>query len=46
MGEWVGGLRPGLAVPIRSGKSETAGKVGEYNGDIGGVLVFEANGVD
>ena len=46
MGEWVGLLKPQAAMPIRGGKSVTAKKVEEYKGDIGGVLVFEADSLE
>ncbi|HVM31762.1 MAG TPA: YciI family protein [bacterium] len=46
MGEWVGLLKPQAAMPIRGGKSVTAKKVEEYKGDIGGILVFEADSLE
>ena len=46
MGEWIALLKPDLAMPIRGGTSVTAKKVEEYRGDIGGVIVFEADDLD
>jgi hypothetical protein len=46
MGEWVALLKPSAALPIRGGKSVTAAKVDDYRGDIGGVLVFEAENLE
>lgn len=42
MGQWVALLKPELAMPIRGGTSITSNSSGRYDGDIGGVLVFEA----
>jgi hypothetical protein len=42
MGEWVALLKPALAMPTRGGKVATASRVEDYEGDIGGVIVFEA----
>ncbi len=44
--EWVTLLKAELAMPIRGGKSVTATKVDEYRGDIGGLIVFEADSLD
>lgn len=46
MGEWVSLLKTNLAMPIRGGKSVSAKAVDEYAGDIGGVLIFEADSLD
>lgn len=46
MGAWVGLLKPSVAMPIRGGKSITAKKADDYAGDIGGVLVFEAENLE
>ncbi len=46
MTEWVTVLKAELAMPIRGGKSVTATKVDEYRGDIGGLIVFEADSLD
>ncbi|MBS2030502.1 MAG: hypothetical protein JST54_21550 [Deltaproteobacteria bacterium] len=43
MGEWMALLKPTLAMPTRGGKSITAKEVEEYRGDVGGVIVFEAD---
>lgn len=42
MGEWLGLLKAQMGMPIRGGKSVTARSVEEYKGDIGGIIVFEA----
>ena len=46
MGEWLALLYAEIAMPTRGGKSVTAKKVGEYGGDIGGVIIFEAQNLD
>lgn len=46
LGEWVSLLRATVVIPIRGGKSVTAGKVEDYVGDLGGVLMFEADSLD
>ncbi len=46
MGEWIALLKPEIAMPTRGGKSVTAKDVGEYEGDIGGVIIFEAQDFD
>lgn len=46
MGEWVSLLKPQLAMPIRGGTSVTARKTEDYRGDIGGVLVYEAENLE
>lgn len=46
MGEWVTRLNASLAMPIRGGKSVTAASIDEYHGDIGGVIIFEAENLD
>jgi len=46
MGEWVGLLKPLMAMPIRGGKSVTAKKTDEYRGDIGGIIVYEAESLE
>ncbi len=43
MGEWVALLKPAMAMPTRGGKVATAAGIEEYRGDIGGVIVFEAD---
>ncbi len=42
LGAWVSLLKADIAMPIRGGKSISADKVEEYRGDVGGVLIFEA----
>jgi YCII-related domain len=46
MGEWIALLKPVLAMPIRGGSSVTASRVNDYSGDVGGVIVFEADSID
>ncbi len=46
MGEWVALLKPVLAMPTRGGKVATAARVEEYKGDVGGVIVFEAESLE
>jgi hypothetical protein len=45
LGEWVTMLKA-TAMPIRGGKVVTATTVEDYAGDIGGVLIFEADSLD
>jgi hypothetical protein len=46
MGEWVALLKPAMAMPTRGGKVATAARVEDYKGDIGGVIVFEADSLE
>ena len=46
MGEWLTMLRASVAMPIRGGKVVTAQAVGDYVGDLGGLLIFEADSLD
>jgi hypothetical protein len=46
MGEWIALLKPSAAMPIRGGKSVTATSVDNYAGDIGGIVVFEADSLE
>ncbi len=46
MGEWLGLLHAEIAMPTRGGKSVTAKKIGDYKGDVGGVIIFEARNFD
>ena len=46
MGEWITMLRATVAMPIRSGKVVTAKTVDDYVGDIGGLVIFEADSLD
>lgn len=46
MGEWLGLISAKIAIPIRGGKSVTAGGTEEYRGDVGGIIIFEADNLD
>lgn len=46
MGEWLALLKPAMAMPTRGGKVATAASVEDYAGDIGGVIVFEADSLE
>ncbi len=46
MGEWLALLHAETAMPTRGGKSVTAKKVVGYEGDVGGVIIFEAHNLD
>lgn len=46
MGQWLATLNAQIAIPIRGGKSVTANNVDTYDGDIGGVIIFEAENLD
>ncbi len=46
MSEWVALLKPAMAMPTRGGKVATAARVEDYRGDIGGVIVFEADSLE
>jgi len=46
MGAWIGTLKVVMAMPIRGGKSITSKKVDHYGGDIGGVIVYEAESLE
>lgn len=46
LGEWVALLKATVAMPIRGGKSITARTVNDYVGDLGGLLIFEADNLD
>ena len=46
MGEWVSLLKATVAMPIRGGKTVSAMNVKEYVGDLGGLLIFEAEDLD
>lgn len=46
MGAWIGLLKNCTAMPTRNGKSVTSDKVGEYAGDVGGVLIFDAENLE
>jgi hypothetical protein len=46
MMNWMGLLKAEIAMPIRGGKSVTAKKVEEYDGDAGGIIIFQAENID
>ena len=46
MGEWVTTLKATIAMPIRGGKVVTAKTVDDYIGDLGGLLIFEADNLN
>lgn len=46
MGEWISLLKATVAIPIRGGKTVSAKIVKDYVGDIGGLLIFEADNLD
>jgi len=46
MMEWIALLKATVAMPIRSGKTVTAKNVQDYVGDLGGLLIFEADNLD
>ena len=46
IGEWISLLRATVAMPIRGGKTVTAETVEDYAGDLGGLLIFEADSLD
>ena len=46
MGEWILLLKATVAMPIRGGKTISAKNVKDYVGDLGGLLIFEADNLD
>ncbi len=46
MGDWVSMLKATIAMPIRGGKTVSADDVQDYVGDLGGLLIFEADDLD
>jgi hypothetical protein len=46
MGDWVSLLKATVVMPIRGGKTVSASNVQDYAGDIGGLLIFEADNLD
>ncbi len=46
MGEWIALLKPAMAMPTRGGKVATAARVEDYEGDVGGVIVFDADSLE
>ena len=46
MGDWISLLNATVAMPIRGGKTVSANGVQDYIGDIGGLLIFEADNLE
>lgn len=46
MGEWITTIGATVAMPIRGGKVVTAETVDDYVGDLGGLLIFEADSLN
>lgn len=46
LGAWLGLMTNPVAIPIRTGKSVTASKVEDYGGEVGGVIIFEAESAE
>jgi hypothetical protein len=46
MGDWIAMLNPTLAMPIRGGATVTTNSTEQYEGDIGGAIVYEADSLD
>lgn len=46
MKEWISLLKATVAMPIRGGKIVSAKNVKDYVGDLGGLLIFEADNLD
>ncbi len=46
MGAWLGTLRNQVAIPVRGGTSVTARAIEAYAGEVGGVIMFEADNLD
>jgi len=46
MGAWISLLKASVAMPIRGGKSVSAKSVTDYVGDLGGLLIFEADNLE
>lgn len=46
MGKWISLLKALVTIPIRGGKTVSAGHVEEYVGDVGGLLIFEADTIE
>ncbi|HEV2333463.1 MAG TPA: hypothetical protein VGV16_09905 [Gammaproteobacteria bacterium] len=46
LGSWLSLMKNPTALPIRGGKSVTSRKIEEYVGDVGGVIIFEADNID
>lgn len=46
MGKWISLLGASVAMPIRGGKTVSATNVSEDAGDLGGLLIFEAENLE
>lgn len=46
LGAWLASLKNPSAIPIRGGKTVTSNNIADYVGDIGGVIIFEADNLD
>lgn len=46
MGEWISLLGATVAMPIRGGKTVSATNVTDYAGDLGGLLIFDAENLE
>ena len=46
MDEWLKLILPTVAMPARAGVSLTANTTTSYQGDVGGIIVFEAESMD
>ncbi len=46
LGEWIALLKADIALPINGGKSITSRNVEEYEGQVRGVIIFEAENID
>ena len=43
---WISLIKPTVAMPIRGGKTVSLNNVEDYVGDVGGLLIFEADSLD
>ena len=46
MGAWVGLFQNCAAMPVRGGKTVTSDEVKDYAGEVGGVLIFDAENLE
>jgi len=46
LGNWLALLQNPTAIPVRSGKSVTSAKIEDYSGEVGGVILFEAESLE
>lgn len=44
--KWVSLLKASVVIPIRGGKTVSASHVDAYVGDVGGLLIFEADDIE